>query len=438
MAHHGVPGVSIAVIDEGRICWAGGAGVVDRQRGTVVDEHTLFQAASMSKPVAAAAVLRAVEEGHFDLDAPVNDRLTSWRIPDNDLTRRTPVTLRHILSHTGGLTVWGFGGYPQGASLPTLPEVLSGAPPANSPPVFVDTLPGTRERYSGGGTTIAQLALQEAFGQPYEEILRQLVLQPLGMQASTFAQPLPEALADRAAAGHDVDGHPIAGLWHVYPEQAAAGLWTTASDYARFLIGLQRAYRGEPGALLRPETAQDMATVPTGGGSFGLGPKVIGRGRARRFQHGGSNAGYICGSSAFLDGSRGVVVLTNSDAGATLAEEIIIAVATVFGWPDYLRAPRPCRALTAADAGRYAGRYRLGAGAPFPTAEVGADGEGLWYRLGAQRPRRLLAESAERFFSPETLYDTVFRRDSGGRIRGFSVEDGERVILNGERMDDDG
>lgn len=435
MAHYGVPAVSIAVIDGGELAWAGGFGIADCRGGTAVDEHTLFQAASMSKPVAAFAILRAVDAGPFDLDAPVNDYLSSWKIPENEFTRQVPVTLRHILSHTGGLTVWGFPGYRTGSPLPTLSQVLSGSPPANSPPVLVDTLPGSVERYSGGGTTIAQLALEEGIGKAYEEILREWVLEPLGMFESTFEQPLPESLMNRAAVGHDRDGNPVDGGWHTYPEKAAAGLWTTAADYARFLVGLQRAYLGKPVALLHPNTAQALATVPSGGRSFGLGPKVIGVGRARRFQHGGSNAGYICGSNAFMDGTRGVAVLTNSDAGAILAEEIIAAVATVYGWPDYLRGPRCYRPLSAREASRYTGRYTLGPSAPFSEAEVQFEGDRLIYRVGSLPPRALLAETADRFFSPESRYDTAFRIDNAGGVTGLVVMDDDRVILEGTKAD---
>lgn len=435
MAHYGVPGVSIAVIDQGEIAWSIGCGHLDAARSGRVDAGTVFQAASMSKPVAALAMLREVEAGVFDLDAPINEYLSSWQVPENELTRRAAVTLRRILSHTAGLTVWGFGGYAEGEPLPTLPQVLSGLPPANSPPVFVDVLPGTIERYSGGGTTIAQLALQEHYDRPYAEILAERILEPLGMRDSTFAQPLPGAFVPRAAAGHHWGGATVAGRWHTYPEQAAAGLWTTSGDYARFLVGLQSAFLGRAGSLITRETCGQLATIPPGGRSFGLGPKIIGQGRARRFQHGGSNAGYICGSNAFLDGSRGVVVLTNSDSGAGLAEEIILAVARVYQWPDYARAPRVRRRLSADEAARYAGRYAMAAGSPYPMLEIRADGGELIYQLGTMAPRPVYAETAVRFFSPESLYDTEFSLDGRGHATAISVLDGDRVILSGTRME---
>jgi CubicO group peptidase (beta-lactamase class C family) len=433
MVHYGVPAVSIAVIDEGRLAWSVGVGHVDVQRSATVDEHTLFQAASMSKPVAALALLREVDEGRFELDAPINNYLSSWSIPENDLTRRRPVTLRQIMSHTAGLTVWGFGGYAHGNPLPTLPQILSGSPPANSPEVFVDTLPGTVERYSGGGTTVGQLALQEARAQPYEQILWSRVLEPLGMTMSTFAQPLPDSLAGNAAAGHDWNGATVPGRWHTFPEQAAAGLWTTSADYARFLLGLQAAHLDRPGALIGAATTREMATIPEGASNFALGPKIIGRGPARRFQHGGSNVGYKCGSCAFVDGSRGAVVLTNADMGAGLAEEIFVAIARVYQWPDYLRSPRRRRVMSKEQVGAYVGTYELGAGAPFPAIEISADGGDLRYQLGTLPGRAVFSETATRFFSPESLFDTVFELDHTGRATGLRVLDGHRVVLHGTR-----
>jgi CubicO group peptidase (beta-lactamase class C family) len=436
MRHYGVPAVSFAVIDQGRMAVAAAFGTrVRDESSAAVDPQSLFQAASMSKPLAALAIMRAVETGRFDLDRDINRYLRSWRIPDSPLTSERPVTLRRILSHTAGLTVWGFGGYEPGQTLPSLPQVLSGLPPANSPPVVVDVEPGTVARYSGGGTTIAQLALEESYGESFERILAREVLKPLGMESSTFAQPLPLAREGNAAVGHDWDGNPLPGRWHVYSEAAAAGLWTTAADYLRFLLCLQRSHNGSTEQLISPATAREIATVPPGGSMFGLGPKIIGRGRARRFQHGGSNAGYKCGSNAFLDGSRGAVVLTNGDNGAALAEEVFISIARVFDWPDYLRAPREKTHLGTAELEARVGAYRLDPGAAFEELVISRDGGVLNYRLGTLPGRPLFAETATRFFSPDSLYDVQFRLDDRGRTVAMDVLDGDRVVLHATKVD---
>lgn len=434
MKTYGVPGISLAIIDGGELAWSGGFGAVDTAGSRAVDEDTIFQAASMSKPVAAFAIMKAFEAGRFDLDRDINEYLAGWKLPASPLTEGNPVTLRRIMSHTAGLTVWGFGGYAEGESLPTVPQVLSGEPPANSPPVFVDTAPGSLERYSGGGTTIAQLAITEAFDMPYEEILQREVLAPLAMYGASFEQTPPPDRMTNAAAGHDWDGTTIPGRWHRYVEQAAAGLWTSAADYARFLLGLQAAYAGVPGSLLSLATAREMASKPPGAVDFALGPKIIGRGNAVRFQHGGSNHGYMCGSNAFLDGSRGVVVMTNSNSGAAIAEEVINAVAREFDWPDYLRSPRRKMPLGADRLDRYTGTYMLAEGAPFPLLEIFTEGTQLMYRLGTLASRPIFAESDCRFFSPESLYDTVFALDDRGEATALTVMDGDKPVLAGTRQ----
>jgi CubicO group peptidase (beta-lactamase class C family) len=434
MRHYQVSAVSLAVIDQGELAVAAEFGVLERGGRVAVNRESLFQAASMSKPVAALAIMKAVEQGRFDLDRDVNAYLRQWQIPENAITRARPVTLRDILSHTSGLTVWGFGGYPAGAPIPTLPQLLSGLPPANSPPVYADTLPGTLERYSGGGTTIAQLALEESYGESFDTILAREVLGPLGMDLSTFAQPLPAGRAVNAVAGHDWHGQMIPGRWHTFPEQAAAGLWTTAADYVRCLLCLQRAYGGRTGELITPATAAAMATVPPGGKVFGLGPKIIGHGRGRRFQHGGSNTGYKCGSNAFLDGSRGAVVFTNSDNGTGLAEEIFMAISRVYAWPDYQREPRVKSVLPASQIDGYAGTYQLDPGAAFPTLEIGREGNTLDYQMGMFPRRPIFAETSTRFFSPESLFDIRFVLDADGRATEVEVLDGERVVLHASRV----
>ncbi len=204
MAHYRTPGASIAVVDDFDVAWARGFGgrKID---GADVTAHTPFQAGSISKPVFALAVMRLVERGVVDLDADVNQYLTSWQVPANG-DWRPRITLRQLLSHTAGTTVHGFPGYPASGPLPALPQVLDGVPPANTAAVIVDTLPGLAFRYSGGGTTIAQLALMDVMKQPFPDLMRELILEPVGMADSTFEQPPSAGVAARAAAAHPWNG----------------------------------------------------------------------------------------------------------------------------------------------------------------------------------------------------------------------------------------
>lgn len=333
MAELNVPGVSIAFIENGRVSWARAYGVATAGEKQSVTPTTLFQAASMSKPVAATAALRLVEQGRLALDEDVNNRLKAWKAPPSAFTAEEKVTLRRLLSHTAGLTVSGFPGYQAGKPVPSVVQVLDGLPPSNTPAVRSFEAPGGAYAYSGGGYTVAQLLIVEAGGKPYPELLQDVVLRPAGMRQSTFAQPLPDPIVGRSASGHSGKGAVIPGGRNTYPEYAAASLWTTPSDYGRFMIGLQNAYSGRPHALLRQATAQTMMTPVDAG--YGLGVALGRRGGHPYFQHGGSNAGFQSNALAFLDGSRqGAVVMTNGDAGGRLAAEIFSALASAYAWGD--------------------------------------------------------------------------------------------------------
>jgi CubicO group peptidase (beta-lactamase class C family) len=331
MAELKVPGVTVAFIEGGKVRWVRGYGVAAAGGTQAVTPDTLFQAASMSKALAAAAALRLVEQGKLDLDGDINARLKTWQVPASSYTADQKVTLRRLLSHTAGLTVSGFPGYASDKPVPTLLQILDGAPPANTAAVRSFEAPGGAYAYSGGGYTVAQLAIVEAGGKPYPELLNALVLRPSGMRQSAFAQPLTPAMVAQAASGHDRKGEVIPGARNTYPEYAAAGLWTTASDYGRFYIALQNAQAGAPHALLTPAMARTMMTPVDA--NYGLGLQLGRWGGHPFIQHSGGNAGFQCNAFAFLDGSRkGVVVVTNSEVGSAIATEITRAVAQAYGW----------------------------------------------------------------------------------------------------------
>lgn len=326
LSHYAVPGVSVAMINGGRIEWVRTHGVADED-GRAVTPTTRFQAASISKPVAAMAALALVDQGALSLDADVNDDLVSWKVPTNELTGLAPVTLRGLLSHTAGLTVHGFAGYGPDESVPGTIGVLNGE--GNTDPVRVEVQPGAVHRYSGGGYTVVQLLVEDVTGVPFHEAMATLVLEPLGMVHSTYRQPLPPELRDQAASGHRHDGSPLEGRFHTYPETAAAGLWTTPSDLARFLISLQRARQTGRHPVLSAERVDEMLTPVRG--EYGLGLAIS---NGRRFGHWGANEGFRCTMTALLDGDQGVVVMTNGDQGDALAREILRAIARDYGWDD--------------------------------------------------------------------------------------------------------
>ncbi len=377
LAAHHVPGLSLAVIEGGVVVHASGHGVRRTGAPDQITPQTLFQACSISKPIAALAMLRLVERGTLDLDADVNDRLTSWRLPANgDWQPR--VTLRQIASHTAGLTTSGFPGYRRDEPLPSLHDILTGTAPANTFGVRVDTVPGTQFRYAGGGTTVMHQLLEDVTGTPLPELLQELVLEPLGMRDSSYVQPLPEALHDRAACAHLRDGSVVPGGWHVYPEMAAAGLWTTPADLARYAIGVQRCIAGEAGALLSTELAETMLTPQVDSGRphlehLGLGPFLGGSDSSRRFGHGGGNEGFKCQLVAYVEHGLGIAVMTNSDNGNALCGEVADAVATAFEWPDWPAMAGDVAAPNLAALDRCAGAYELRPGVVFDVARHGLD-----------------------------------------------------------------
>ena len=255
-----VPGLSIAVIDNFQVIWAKGYGVIGADSKAPVTPKTLFQAGSISKPVAATAALHMVEQGKLVLDENVNDKLTTWKVPDNEFTQKEKVTLRRLMSHTAGLTIHGFPGYDVDAPLPTLVQVLNGEKPANTAPVRADMVPGTKFVYSGGGVTIEQLLMMDVSRKPFPVLLRETVLDKISMADSSYEQPLPPARAATTAGGTYSDGKPVHGKWHIYPEMAAAGLWTTPSDLSRFAIEIALSKNGKSNRILSQKMTNEMLT----------------------------------------------------------------------------------------------------------------------------------------------------------------------------------
>jgi CubicO group peptidase (beta-lactamase class C family) len=335
MWHHRVPGVSVAVIKDFKVFWAKGFGVKDMTAKLPVTEATLFQAASISKPVAAMAALKWVEAGKFKLDQNINKILKSWQLPDNQFTAKQAVTLRHLLSHSGGVTVHGFRGYTASQKTPTLLQLLDGKAPANSEPIRVNLLPGQKFRYAGGGFCIVQQMLVDTLKQSFPIIMADTVLKPVGMTHSTYLQPLPGDRAQFAASGHRPAGLAVDGKWHTYPEMAAAGLWTTATDMARFAIELQLSLLNKSNKVLTQEMAKEMLT-PFGSDFMALGLMLSQKGNALYFQHAGANEGFRCLLIAQKEKGYGAVVMTNSDNGSQLASEIVRGIAGIYNWEDYL------------------------------------------------------------------------------------------------------
>ena len=333
MEHYKVPGVSIAFIDDHKISWTKVYGVVDKENGKLITPETRFQAASISKPVAAMAALKLVQDGKLNLTENVNNKLTSWKVPDNEFTQNKKVNLQGLLNHSAGLTVHGFRGYAKVEPVPTLVQLLNGEKPANSDPIRVDISPDAIHRYSGGGYSVMQQLLIDIESKQFPEILKELVLDPIGMNYSTYEQPLPENLWTEAVTGYRRNEEEVKGKWHTYPEMAAAGLWTTPSDLAKFAIEIMLSLEENSNKVLSKAMTERMLTKVHG--KYGLGLGIERDENTFTFGHGGSNEGFKCNMTAFPIKGQGVVIMTNGDRGGELYSEIIKSIDNEYGWNAY-------------------------------------------------------------------------------------------------------
>lgn len=330
MEYHGVYGLSIAVIKDYKIEWVKAYGWADFAEKRPVSTETLFQAASISKSLNAVGVLKLVQDKKLALDTDINNYLTTWKFPYNAAVGNKKINVANLLSHSAGLTVHGFPGYEKGDVLPNVPEILDGKKPANTSAVRSAFEPGLKTQYSGGGTTISQLIVMDITHLPYEQYMWNSVLKPMGMLNSTYAQPPVNKKPEQLATGYRANKKEIEGKYHIYPEQAAAGLWTNPTDLARYIIETQMSLAGKSKKVLSKEMTE-LRLTPYFDKSAALGVFISQGASTKSFSHGGANEGFRCQYYGSLEGGSGVVVMVNSDNGAIL-QELINSVALVYKW----------------------------------------------------------------------------------------------------------
>lgn len=334
MAKHKIPGLSLAIVDGGKIVQSRAYGVVIAGSHEPVRPDTLFMAGSISKPVTALGALRLVDAGKLSLDSDVNATLRTWRVPENEFTRREKVTVRRLLSHTSGIVETNFSGYAPDVPLPTVEQILDGAKPANSRPVQVIAVPGGEWRYSGSGYVVLQQLMMDVTNEAFSDYMRRAVFEPLGMRNSTIAQPLPAELVARAATGHDDEGRPLVGRWRVYPESSAAGIWTTPSDLARFIIGVQEALRGDRSdPVLSTQLSRAMLTRERQ--DDGLGFFLKGWGQTQRFRHRGRVEGFEAAFEGYCRTGQGAVIMINANDYEEGKDVVMAAIANAYHWRGY-------------------------------------------------------------------------------------------------------
>lgn len=427
MDFYHVKGMSIAVVKDYKVIWAKGYGWADVETKKPVTTETLFEPGSISKSLNAMGVLKLVQDKKLDLYADINSYLTSWQFPYDEISRNKKITLSHLLSHSAGLGVHGFPGYNLKEAIPSVPHVLDGEAPANTPAVRSLFEPGLKFQYSGGGTTISQLIISDVTHQPYDEFMYENVLKPIGMTNSFYSQPPPVDKRHLCASGYHTDGEAVPNRFHVYPEQGAAGLWMTPTDLCQYIIETQLAYEGKSSKVLN----QEMTTLhltPYNDASAAMGVFIDDRSGTLYFQHSAGNEGFCGQYYGSLQGGNGVAVFLNTDGDSYgLIPEVINSVATVYAWKGYYE-PVYKTTVDVKDKTlqKYVGVYQI-------------DGRALTHIVKQKDGYYLYADgtSSKMYFSSETDFFNIafssekqFVTDPSGNVTGYLR------LLNGENLPD--
>lgn len=422
MEYYKVPGMSIAVINNGEIEWARGYGALEAGKPELVTPETIFQVCSISKHVAMIGTLRLVQEGILALDEDVNHYLTSWKIPAND-SWQPRITLCQLLAHTAGLVYNWYRGFHHRAPVPTLLQVLEGQSPANTPPVRAVLIPGSQFRYSGSHYSVLQQLLIDVTGKPFPALMQELVFNPLEMHNSSYDQSYPDTRPESTAVGHHLGGEPVAGKWRVFSEMAAAGLWTTASDLARLICEVQQAVTGKPTKLLG-KSVVEQALTPQVTKDWGLGVHLEGYGQTRRFGHGGDNIGYKCLSVAYAEGGMGAVILTNADDGESVIVDVLSAIAREYKWPDYLP-NHDAVMINSQIYDTYVGEYEIYPGFSFSVTRTE---QGLSLKATDQMPLTLQPSSEVAFSAQALNSEITFTKNAEGEVVGLILKQDQQEI----------
>jgi CubicO group peptidase (beta-lactamase class C family) len=352
-----INGISIAVIKNYKLEWAKGYGWADSVEGREVTTNTRFQAASISKSLNSLGVLKLVQDGKIDPEADINMYLRTWKFPYDTVSKGKKINIYNLLSHTAGLDIHGFPGYERNAFIPNIYQVLKGEKPANTKKVKSLFEPGLKFKYSGGGTTISQLIVTDVALMLYADYMQSEVLSPLGMKNSSYKQPPTDTTV--LASGYYANGTRVAGKFHVYPEQAAAGLWTTPTDLAKYIIECQLALEGKSKKVLSPDMMKKRMT-PYIDSNAALGVFITQRGERKFFNHNGGNEGFVCTSYGSLEGGDGVVIMTNSE-NFNILDELTNSVARVYGWKDFYKPEfKKIQKLAREDLDNFVGNFKLG------------------------------------------------------------------------------
>ena len=420
MAYYKVHGLSIAVVHDYKIEWAKGYGWADSSEKRPVTTQTLFQAASISKSLHAVGVLKLVQDHKLDPYADINDYLTTWKFPYDSVSKNKKISVAHLLSHTAGLNVHGFPGYEMGQSLPTVPQILDGKKPANTSAVRSMFEPGLRSEYSGGGTTISQLIVMDITHQAYDQYMWEQVLKPMDMTGSSYTQPAPPDKRLLLATGYRANGAEIKGKYHVYPEDAPAGLWTNPTDLCKYIIETQLSYEGRSAKVLSQQTTR-LRLTPYMNPAAALGVFIDTKGETKYFQHGGANEGFRCQYYGSLQGGDGLVIMVNSDDGRII-QEIMNSIAIVYNWKGfYTPEHKKIASLSSLQLKAFEGKYQLQGGKTAYIQISATDDHIVLKQLWDGKQIDLFPESDLEFFNKDTPFPLKFTKAQDGAITAATV-----------------
>ncbi|QGX40543.1 serine hydrolase domain-containing protein [Permianibacter aggregans] len=416
MLEENIPGVSIAFVDNGKIAWTKTYGYAQLVTAENVTPDTVFAGASLSKPIAAMAALKLVDQNVLSLDQDVNRYLKDWQLPANEFTQQQKVTLRHLIGHTSGVGNHLWSSYDVGAEVPTLEQMLAGKPPSVDPAVSMIAAPGERQKYSNPGYTIIQKLITDTTDQRFDAAINKLVFTPAGMNNSSFTQPIPESLKKRMATGYskELQAYP----YKLFPFGAAGGIWTTPSDLARFAAAVINDYQyGSKTLISKPLADQVFARNQS---RLSFTKKLGEKNDELIFDHWGSNAGFTSYLVGSLGDQQALVIMTNSDNGFGLMASIARAVADEYDWPVLKPQVFSAIEVPAEKLRRYVGEFDNGNGGDLTTFAVEGDRLLLTSSTQTTTPE-LVAIGEHKFIHPAeyTTYEFLAAKD--GSIKWLRV-----------------
>lgn len=360
LKHFKVSGLSFAVVDNYEVVFSHTVGEKAFGSKDYIDENTAFSTASISKPVTATIAAMLAEQGKLDLDAPISQYLKRWKMPQSPLTKNVPITMRHLLSHTAGMSQGGYADFHLGDDVPTTIDTLNGLKlPRYKKPISVMFTPESQWEYSGGGYVIVQVALEDIMGKPLQQLAQNMLFEPLGMKNTTMFQNGHPNFLTNVAKVHDAKQKVIRDGIPICPQIAPSGMWSTPQDMAKFTIEVQQALAGKNTKVISNKVAKtttNIKTLDTTGGWSAGWMRFEAKGNIDWFSHGGSNTGTGGHVMASMENGKGIMVFINAftpqrnRAINTLIKQVI----TSLNWKESRQATT---ALSANDSKQMIGRY---------------------------------------------------------------------------------